>query len=96
MSAQKDEMSEPDAQLLAQELERARLWGWEIHDNRIPGAARDLAWTLVSHARSYQPERIGDANLSELVGAVQVARAIAKLIKQADAFEPQCVREKAA
>lgn len=85
-----------DPRLLAQELERARVWAWEVHDARIPGAARDLAWALICHARSYQPERLSDVDLPTLQGAVQVARAIAKLIKQADVFEPQCIRSAAA
>ena len=78
---------------------RARLWAWTVHDDRIPGAARDLAWALIGLARDYDPatyapwsqtEALEPAQMNE---ALSLAIEIARLIRKADALQPHLVRK---
>lgn len=48
--------AKPEANALVEQLRRARLWAWSVHDQRVPGAARDLSWALIAFTRDHDPD----------------------------------------
>lgn len=90
--------AKPDANALADQLRRARQWAWGVHDQRVPGAARDLAWALIAMARDHDPETYAPWLRTEALAperlsqAIDLASDIARLIRKADALQPNLVR----
>lgn len=88
----------PDVNALVEQLRRARKWAWGVFDNRVPGAARDLAWALIAMARDHDPEtyspwsRVGALEPERLFRALDLAADIARLIRKADDLQPSLVR----
>ena len=92
------QVTKPDANSLVEQLRRARKWAWGVFDNRVPGAARDLAWALIAMARDHDPEtyspwsRVGAVEPDRLTQALDLAADIARLIRKADRLQPSLVR----
>jgi hypothetical protein len=88
----------PETKALVEHLRRARKWAWAVFDNRVPGAARDLAWALIAMARDHDPEtyspwsRVGALEPDRLIQALDLAADIARLIRKADRLQPSLVR----
>ena len=82
-----------------EQLRRARQWAWGTFDNRVPGAARDLAWALIALARDHDPEtyspwlRVDALESAQLSQALELAADIARLIRRADELQPMLVRD---
>ena len=89
-----------DPNLLAEQLRRARLWAWGVFDQRIPGAARDLAWALIAMARDHEPEtyspwlQVGALETAQQILALELATDIARLVRKADELQPMLVRDR--
>lgn len=87
---------------LVEKLRRARSWAWSVHDNRIPGVARDLAWALVALARDHDLETRSPYHApltlepEILERAIDLARNIARIIIKADALQPHLVLDREA
>ena len=83
---------------LAERLHRARQWAWGVFDYRVPGAARDLSWSLIALARDYDPEtysrwpRAHALEPEHMVQALDLATDIAGLIRKADKLQPNLIR----
>ena len=92
----------PDIQAQTEYLQRARIWVWEVCEHRRPGAARDLAWALIGLARDHDPETyspwlvVSALEPATLSLAINLANDIARLIRKADALQPNLVRKKGA
>lgn len=88
----------PNVNSLVEQLRRARQWAWEVHDNRVPGVARDLAWALIAMTRDHDPDtyspwsRAGALEPERLFQALTLSGDIARLIRKADALQPHLVR----
>lgn len=84
---------------LVEQLRRARQWAWGVFDQRVPGAARDLAWALIAMARDHDPEtyspwlRVGALEPDRMTKAIDLAADIARLIRKADKLQPHLVRD---
>lgn len=84
---------------LVEQLRRARHWAWQVFDHRVPGAARDLAWALIALTRDHDPDtygpwlRVDAVEPSRLAQALDLATAIARLIREADGLQPGLVRD---
>lgn len=84
---------------LVEQLRRARQWAWGVFDQRVPGAARDLAWALIVMARDHDPEtyppwlRVGALETAQQILALELATDIARLIRKADDLQPTLIRE---
>lgn len=89
----------PGANALVEQLRRARQWAWSVHDQRVPGTARDLAWALIALTRDHDPEtyspwlRVGALKPAKLVQAIDLAADIARVIGKADRLQPNLVRD---
>ena len=92
-------VAKPETNALVEQLRRARQWAWGVFDNRVPGAARDLAWALIAMARDHDPEtyspwlRVGALEPARLTQALELAADIARLIRKADELQPMLVRD---
>ena len=88
-----------DPNLLAEQLRRARLWAWGVFDQRVPGAARDLAWALIAMAGDHDPEtyppwlQVGALDTAKQMLALELATDIARLVRKADELQPTLVRD---
>lgn len=88
----------PPTDALVEQLRRARQWAWGVFDHRVPGAARDLAWALISLARDHDPDtyspwlRVGALDSAQLGRALSLAGEIARAIRKADELQPNLVR----
>ncbi len=84
---------------LVEQLRRARQWAWGVFDQRVPGAARDLAWALIAMARDHDPEtyspwlRVGALEPDRMTKTIDLAADIARLIRKADKLQPHLVRD---
>lgn len=84
---------------LVDQLRRARQWAWQVHDHRVPGAARDLSWALIQLARDHDPDtyspwaRVPALEPAQMNGALSLAGDIARLIRKADELQPMLVRK---
>jgi len=73
-----------------------------VHDRRVPGAARDLAWALIGLARDHDPDtyspwlRAGALEPAQLAKAIDLATDIARVIGKADRLQPNLVRDREA
>ena len=92
-------ITNPATDALVDQLRRARLWAWGVFDQRVPGAARDLAWALIAMARDHDPEtyspwsRVGALETAQQILALELATDIARLIRKADELQPMLVRD---
>lgn len=88
----------PDDTDLIENLRRARAWAWDIHDQRVPGVARNLAWAMIGLASDHDPEPYGPWSKakalepSQLVAALSLMTDIARLVRKADELQPNLVR----
>lgn len=86
------------AAALVDQLRRARQWAWDVHDQRVPGAARDLAWAMIGLCRDHDPGtyspwlRVGALEPDRLREAIDLASEVARLIRKADVLQPNLVR----
>lgn len=89
----------PKANALVEQLRRARQWAWSVHDQRVPGTARDLAWALIGLVRDHDPEtyspwlRVGALEPAQIVQAIDLAADIARVIGKADKLQPNLIRD---
>lgn len=85
---------------LVERLRQARQWGWYVHDHRVPGVARDLAWALIGMTRDHDPDtykgcpRVDALNPQRLGDVLDLAAGIAGLIAEADQLQPHLIRDK--
>lgn len=92
--------AKPEANALVEQLRRARQWAWGVFDHRVPGVARDLAWTLIALARDHDPEtyspwlRVGALETAQQILALELATDIARLVRKADELQPMLVRDR--
>ena len=92
-------VAKPGTNALVEQLRRARQWAWGVFDQRVPGAARDLAWALIAMARDHDPEtyspwlRVGALESAQLTQALDLAADIARVIRKADELQPMLVRD---
>ena len=90
----------PSINTLAEQLCRARQWAWGVFDNRIPGASRDLAWALIGLCRDFDPQTYNPwlhvlaLEPETMAAALDLAGDVARLIRRADALQPQRIRER--
>ena len=84
---------------LVEQLRRAQQWAWGVFDQRVPGAARDLAWALIAMARDHDPDtyspwlRVGALETAQQILALELATEIARLVRKADELQPMLVRD---
>ncbi len=80
-------------------LDHARTWARGIYNTRAPGVAYDLANALIGLANDHSPwtytEGLDAVALDDerIAAAYEMSRDIARLIRKADALQPQAVRE---
>jgi len=97
-ATQLDDQSKRDA--LVEHLRRARQWAWDVHEHRVPGVARDLAWALIELVRDHDPETYSPWSQARalepehLNQALELAAELARLIRKADKLQPHLIRKK--
>lgn len=88
----------PDKSELVESIRRARIWAWKVHGQRIPGPARDLAWSMIGLTNDHDPFTYGPWSKAtalepdQLIAALDLATEIARLIRKADELQPSLVR----
>lgn len=89
----------PSIHDLIAHLRRARIWAWEVFNQRRPGPSRDLAWSLINLAKDHDPDtyspwlKICALEPEALRQAIELAHEICRLIRKADAHRPDLILE---